>query len=258
MGWTVRGLLAVILAALGGAAALPVHAQEQALRELVASYAGQHRILRAYGDEWSVTVRYDWVRAGGECDAGVLVKEAELDGRRARFKLKRLGKINVGNIVRRCRNLPDEISFSISRIPRDETPQALRAAVDDLLMKPETYLARNGVGFEWVEKDDGSRVARMRPVARGVRTGGDCWLTVSPKRIRAARRLEDENAAVLVRATLGADGAFHNPQVTESLGRELDELALQVIPLWRCEPVVENGRKVEISLQIPVRFRREK
>ena len=78
---------------------------------------------------------------------------------------------------------------------------------------------------------------------------------VYPHAPRAARK-EAVKKGVKIEATLGIDAAFHDVKVLESPNAAFDRQALRALSMWRCEPSVEKGEIVPITLKIPIRFRR--
>jgi TonB family protein len=74
--------------------------------------------------------------------------------------------------------------------------------------------------------------------------------TYSPEAEKA--RLE---GTVVLWVIVGADGCAHNIRVQRSLGKGLDERAIEAVRRWRFEPARRNGVPVEVQVNIEVNFR---
>jgi TonB family protein len=60
---------------------------------------------------------------------------------------------------------------------------------------------------------------------------------------------------VRLAVTVATDGTVHDVKVVKSLGKGLDEKAVAAVREWRFEPLIENGKPIESTLQITVTFR---
>ena len=61
---------------------------------------------------------------------------------------------------------------------------------------------------------------------------------------------------VLLRVTVGATGRVSTVEIARSSGvRELDESAREAVQQWQFQPARRNGKAVEWTASLPVRFR---
>ena len=78
--------------------------------------------------------------------------------------------------------------------------------------------------------------------------------TPEPEFSEEARKIKHQGAVILL-ATIGADGHPHDLTVVRSLGMGLDEKALEAVSTWRFEPAQKNGHPVAVKMNIIVNFR---
>ena len=57
-----------------------------------------------------------------------------------------------------------------------------------------------------------------------------------------------------LRFYVGADGRVYNPSVSQRLGMGLDEMALEVLPLWRLQPARKQDQPVATPMSIEISF----
>src|SRR5215216_5510041 len=78
---------------------------------------------------------------------------------------------------------------------------------------------------------------------------------VAPEYTAEARK-EGIEGDVLMRAVIGLDGKTHNEQVIKSLGRGLDNKAVECVRQWRFRPASKaNGTTLAVRQNITVEFR---
>ncbi len=233
--------------------------EAQSVTAAVRSYTGELRILRSYGDRGSAGFDLHRTEMGSDCDVAVEVRSVSFFNGRARFILEHVGRLNVGGRVPLCGGLPRQTILTVTNIAPEESVGMIKEVLDRFLMTPEDYLAERGVGFEVSHESGGRSVVQQSFSAQAPRlhgSGGDCWLVVYPGRPRGARRLRDDDR-VVVKATLGGDATFHNPRILSSPGPKFSADALRAFSLWRCEPTVRDGQPGEITLEVPVSFRKD-
>ena len=251
----------ILLALLAGAVcciAAPGARAQTTVEDVVASFKGQRRVLRSYGDQGSPKLSLKRPRMGNDCDVAVAVLTVKVESGKAIFELDPLGRLNVGGRIPLCGDAPRAMELTVTDFDEVEDAERLAEFLESFLMTPERYLAERGIGFEVVENSDGEEVVQYGEgflEDRGERPGGDCWLVVYPHAPRASSR-KAQKQGVKIEATLGADAVFHDVKVLESPGSRFNRQALRAFSMWRCEPSVVKGKIVPITLKIPIRFRR--
>ena len=60
---------------------------------------------------------------------------------------------------------------------------------------------------------------------------------------------------VVLSIIVNADGTVRDPQVTQSLDKELDKKALECVSKWKFEPATKDGQPVAMHIVVEVNFR---
>lgn len=259
---TRTGALIALLAGAVCCFAAPDARGQTTVEEVVASFKGQRRVLRSYGDQERPRLSLKRPRMGNDCDVAVEVMDAKIVLGQAVFELDPLGRLNAGGRIPLCGDSPREIELGVTGLDEEgdrvKVAERLAELLESFLMTPEAYLAERGIGFEVVEDADGEEVVQYGEgflEERGGRAGGDCWLVVYPHAPRASSK-KAQKQGVKIEATLGFDAKFRDVKVLESPNAAFERQALRALSMWRCEPSVEEGELVPFKMKIPVRFRR--
>jgi TonB family protein len=60
---------------------------------------------------------------------------------------------------------------------------------------------------------------------------------------------------VVLSMIVSADGTVRDPQVTQSLDKDLDKKAVECVKKWRYEPATKDGKPVAMRVAVEVDFR---
>jgi TonB family protein len=61
--------------------------------------------------------------------------------------------------------------------------------------------------------------------------------------------------SVVLSIIVNADGTVRDPQVTQSLDKDLDKKALECVSKWKFEPATKDGQPVAMHIAVEVNFR---
>lgn len=76
----------------------------------------------------------------------------------------------------------------------------------------------------------------------------------NPEYSKEARKAGIEGTCVLD-IVVGPDGSAHNIRVSRSLGKGLDEEAIEAVKHWKFQPAMKDGQPVAVAAKIEVSFR---
>jgi TonB family protein len=230
----------------------------QAHSDFLGSLINQKMILLHIGSQQKVKVRQNAIqKVSGTCDMAVELKWAEWHHGTARFWFHNIsrpyfsGTVHRSNSVKApsCGGYHDQVELEISGFAHDESAQAVEAALRQVLLTPEQYLAANGIPFDLPAGPDDEAVTKCVPPVVMPRL----LLNVEPDYSDQARKAK-YNGTVQVGVIVGSDGRIHKAHITRSLGMGLDEKTLEILPLWRFQPATLNGKPVACAMGIEVSF----
>src|SRR5262249_35975846 len=233
---------------------LPLPAASQTPQDYLQSLAGQKLILRHFGDVKEARVKKSALaKVEGTCDVAIQVHDATWERKRVRLQWVEIGAPRVtGKPLRVCRNtiVYSEGIVEISGFQENETALSLAASLALVLQTPEQYLAAAGIQFDRAPEPD-SESAVPRPEQPF--TNPKPLLMVDPAFSEEARRRKQQGE-LAISLYVGADGRVHRPSVTHKLGYGLDEMALNVLPLWRFEPARKEDKSIAMPQSIEIGF----
>jgi hypothetical protein len=236
------------------AAALP-------LPDALRAYQGALRVLPGQGDQKALTLKAGDVLAGS-CDLAVLVKDVAFDNGNARFSLVSVGQPRVGARRPSCKQLVPVIALVLTGFPASTFPPEAVARVDGVLLKPEEYLRRKGVGFDHAESGPPSEAASQQPdasqderrLARAVVSWPTPRLQVEALYHDASGRGRHERLVAL-EVVVGTDGRAYRPQIKASIDPAHQRAVETAIRLWRFEPArsADGALGARIPLEVALR-----
>jgi Gram-negative bacterial TonB protein C-terminal len=232
----------------------PMTAASQTPQDYLQSLAGQKLILRHFGDVKEARVNKNALaKVKGTCDVAVQVHEAVWQRKRVRLQWSEIGSPRIaGKPGRVCRKtiVYSDGTVEISGFKEDETASSLAASLAMVLQTPEQYLAAAGIQFDRAPEPD-SETAVPRPEQPF--TNPKPLLSVDPAFSEEARRSKYQGA-LAISLYVGTDGRIHRPNVTRKLGYGLDEMALNVLPLWRFEPARKEDKSIAMPQSMEIGF----
>jgi len=230
-------------------------AKSQTPQDFLDSLVGQKLILRHFGDVKEVKLKKDNLAgAKGTCDVAVQVRSASWDRGKARLHWEQIGLPYVPGKPRGvCKNTVvfSEGSVEISEFAFDEPVASLAASLSLILQTPEQYLAVEGIHFDLPAEPD---LENVGPAPAQPFTPPKILLTVDPAFSEDARKAKYQGS-LTVSMYVGADGRIHRPNVRRKLGLGLDEMALNVLPMWRFEPARKLEKAVAVQQSLEIDFR---
>jgi hypothetical protein len=214
-------------------------AEDRDYDQILKPYLNQKLILRALGDEKDVSIKAGNLRHPmGSCDVAVEVLDVHVEKKKAVILLEQIGHIRTGG-KSYCTNVWPEMSFTITDMNKS-TPEKLAADLQDILLTPEAYLARNGY----------SKSPDQSP-AQGPMKMPKIILEITPTTTEEARQnfVRNKSAAnrVAVSVTIGADGKIHSSSIARDPGFGLGKQSLRVLPLWRFEPARMGNTPIDTA-----------
>jgi TonB family protein len=234
----------------------PVHAQAHS--DFLASLIDQKMLLLHVGDQEKVKIKkQDLPKLTGACDKAVQLKQAEWKKGKARLWFENVGLpfvaagVHLSNGLQRPRCPMDygHVELEITGFHQDDDPKAVEAAVREILLTPEEYMAAHGISFDLPPGTDDEAVVRCVSPVIPVRA----LLTVDPEFSEQARKAKFQGT-VVIGLVVGTDGRVHKPHITRRLGMGLDEQALYVLPMWRFQPGTQAGKPVACETNVEVSF----
>ena len=157
---TRTGTLVALLAGAVCCVAAPGARAQTTVEDVVASFKGQRRVLRSYGDRERPRLSLKRPRMGNDCDVAVDVIGAKIESGRAVFELDPLGRLNAGGRIPLCGAAPRAIELAVTGFDKKGDAEKMAELLESFLMTPEAYLAERGIGFEVVENSDGEEVVQ--------------------------------------------------------------------------------------------------
>jgi hypothetical protein len=141
------------------------------------------------------------------------------------------------------------VELELTGFQQNEAPAAVEAAVREILLTPEEYMAAHGVSFDLPPgRDDETAIKCVSPVVP-VKP----LFTVDPEFSDQARKAKYQGT-VKIGMVVGSDGRVHKPRVTAPLGMGLDETSLAVLSMWRFQPGTQAGKPVACETMVETSF----
>ena len=260
-GRTMFVVLAVLAAACRSAGPQAAPSAPSPPPDLLRSYEGAGRLLRARGDVRLLTLKAG-ERLVGECDVAVRVRSVAFDKGTARFALDTLGMPKVGERVSKCRRIEPAIQLVLTGLPAGAPTPATSARIDELLQTPEDYLRANGTTFDLAPGEPPGEVASQLPdadtgerrLARAVVSWPRLLLSVEPTYRDPAKRVSYQGL-IEVEAVVGTDGRLYRPRVRTPLGDTHESAVLKALPFWRFLPAGRADSAVAARIPLKLVFR---
>lgn len=222
----------------------------------IQSLIGQNRILAGHGQEPEVVYRAaELSKPGSSCDDPVQVRNVSYSRNQLRFDLEDIGTLqSVGNTAVRqlapCRGTAGTTKLSIRDVSPRDLAVTLKSVSENVLMTPETYLARRGLSFDFPPVASNevpiSGAGAAAPVAKPL-------LVFEPAYTDAARKARVKGD-ILLQFVVGSDGRIQSPVIVKGLSNGLNEQSLRILSLFRFEPVQQNGRPIAVSSRVQFSF----
>jgi hypothetical protein len=241
-----RALIALLLALCS------VPSLTQTPDDYLHSLVGQKLLLRHFGNVTEVKLKAEQLgKISATCDVAVLVRAAEWKKNKATFRWEEIGTPQVaGKPYPQCpgQNMGYG-AVEIGGFKPGESGDSLAHSLSALLQTPEQYLAAAGLQFDLPPQPvSGELKEPEQPFIRP-----RALLSVNPTFSEAARKAKYQDVLKL-RLDVGADGRVYNPSVSQRLGMGLDEMALEVLPLWRLQPARKQDQPVATPMSIEISF----
>lgn len=241
-----RALIALLLALCS------VPSPAQTPQEYLHSLIGQRLLLRHFGDRTAVKLKLgDLDHIAATCDVAVLVRAAEWKKNKIELRWEELGTPMIaGKPYPKC---PGQMmgygAVELGGFAPDESAESLARSLAYLLQTPEQYLAAAGLQFDLPPLPvQGELKEPEQPFTRP-----RALLSVNPTFSDAARKAKYQGN-LKITLYVGADGRVYNPVVSQRLGMGLDEMALEVLPLWRLQPARKQDQPIATPMSIEVSF----
>jgi TonB family protein len=240
---------------------------------LVDSYVGQTRILFQRGDQKVVSLqRKELAAEAGGCDVGVEVREAALDKGVLRFRLERLGAVNIQQAPKAakgrkaakppCGAPQPEVSLTIAGFDGPLDAAALEADVVRILATPEAFLTARGYAFPSGSDDPSAPIASNEAAASLPEQNLWRQVTVQPK---PALRIDPDyrdpggkvrhQGEVEFSGIVGTDGRLRDVRLKTPLVAPHDDHVLRALKLWRYEPGARKEGPVPVRINGRLVFR---
>ena len=241
-----RALIAVLLALCS------VPSPTQTPDDYLHSLVGQKLLLRHFGNVTEVKLKAAQLgKISATCDVAVLVRAAEWKKNKIELRWEELGTPMIaGKPYPQC---PGQMMgygrVELGGFAPDESAESLARSLAFLLQTPEQYLAAAGLQFDLLPQPVAGKLKEpeqpfIRPRA---------LLTVNPTFSDAARKAKYQGG-LKITLDVGADGRVYNPVVSQRLGMGLDEMALEVLPLWRLQPARKQDQPIATPMSIEISF----
>jgi TonB family protein len=225
-------------------------ANSQTPDDFVHSLVQQKLFLRHVGEQENTKVKKDKLRGlKGTCDLAVQIEKATWDRGTVRLEFDIIGTPYVpGKGSNQCRTTKAS-QLEITGFAQEERPDSLAASIGEILQTSEQYLAAQGTPFNLPPVSDDEVASKPGPTVTPVKT----LLGVTPEFSEEARRAKFQGVAVLG-LVVGTDGRAHKSRVLRKLGMGLDEMALNVLSLWRFTPAHQQDKPVACETTLEVSF----
>jgi TonB family protein len=241
-----RALIALLLALCS------VPSLRQTPQDYLHSLIGQRLLLRHFGNRTEVKLKLgDLDHISATCDVAILVRAAEWKKNKIELRWEELGTPMIaGKPYPQC---PAQMMgygmVELGGFRPDESAESLARSLTVLLQTPERYLAAAGLQFDHPPQPvQGELKEPEQPFTRP-----RALLSVNPTFSEAARKAKYQGVVKLL-LYVGADGRVYNPSVSRSLGMGLDEMALEVLPLWRLQPARKQDQPIATPMSIEISF----
>ena len=233
---------------------VPLGASAQAQQDFLKTYVGQSFLLRQHGG-WDETLKIkkeNVARYKGSCDQAMQVTGAKLAKGTLEFTVVVIGSVGTidGKPVCTESPAPQTKKVSISGFSVQEAESDLEAAVGQVLLTPEQYLASYGLSVS--PPVDTPEV----PLSKAIPAGGTkprLLLGVDPD-YPAGARLAGVGGKVAIGLIIGRDGQIHEPTISTGAGTPFEAYMLSVLSLWRYEPVRLDGQTIAIRTTVTITF----
>jgi TonB family protein len=225
-------------------------AKSQTPDDFVHSLVQQKLFLLHVGEQAQTKVKKDKLRGlAGKCDLAVQIEKATWDQGTVRVEFAIIGTLNLaGKMSSQCRTHA-ATQLEITGFARDERPDSLAASISEVLQTPEQYLAAQGTPFNLPPGSDDEVPTQSGPTVTPIKT----LLSVSPEFSEEARRAKYQGDLVL-RLVVGTDGRVHKSRVLRCPGMGFEQMALNVLSLWRFTPARQQDKPVAFETNVDVSF----
>jgi TonB family protein len=224
----------------------------QTPQDYLHSLVGQKLLLRHFGNRTNVSLKLGELgHVVATCDVAVLVRAAEWKKNKVLFRWEELGTPMISS--KPYPKCPGQMMgygvVEIRGFKAGESAESLARSLSVILQTPEQYLASAGVQFDLSPQPVESDLKEPeQPFTRA-----KALLTVNPTFSEEARRAKYQGT-VKIALFVGADGRVYKPSVSRRLGMGLDEMALEVLPLWRLEPARKQDQPIATPMSIEISF----
>jgi TonB family protein len=221
-----------------------------ALEQQLTSHVGQKLILLAHGNDAEVKLPMVFKPEIGPCDAAVEIRGVSHQNDELQFDLERIGSPVLEGVTNSCLAWHPGIKLTIVGMRLSALPEDLGPVWQNVLLTPDAYLALRGhpASPEGADKT-GANSQNPPPGLADPRV----LLQVLPTYTQEAKSSR-ASGTVVIEAIVGIDGLVHSPKILTSLGKDLDEQALRVLPLWRFEPGRLENKPVATPTKLAVSF----
>src|ERR1051326_3998481 len=224
----------------------------QTPQDYLHSLVDQKLLLRHFGDVLNAKLKVGHLQnIASTCDVAVLVRNAEWKKNKVKLGWEEIGTPWIaGKPHPRCPGvMMGHGIVQIEGFRPDESAESLAQSLSALLQTPEQYLAAAGVQFDLPQQPvEGELKEPEQPFTRA-----KALLTVDPTFSEPARRAKYQGT-VKIALYVGADGRVYQPSVSRPLGMGLDEMALDVLPLWRLQPAYKQDQPIATPMSIEISF----
>lgn len=246
-----------MVAALVALASL-AQAQGKPQSEFLGSLLNQKMILMHLGEQKEYRLSKSSLnKLTSHCDVAVKLTKAEWAHGTARLWFEDFGtpffpsamQIAPNSYSPSCKMRNGLITLNISGFSAAEDEDAVSAALGQILMTPEEYMALHGVAFNFAPAPDDQAGIECKPPMKMPRL----LFNVEPDMSEEARRAKYQGTTVIA-VVVGTDGRVRNAQVVRKLGMGLDEMATEALSTWRFEPGRNGDKPVACKLNVEISF----
>lgn len=235
---------------------LPLFAQTS--DEVLKSYVGQKLILRRFGKKRKVNIdAKNLSKRGGGCDVAVEVREAEFIEGKPRLRLEHIGDPMIpSKKVRSCGTQPVQTVLTVSGVREQDPANALLEMLAQIIQTPEAYLIANGVNLRSHAAQIGAPVVELPNSSNtppGVTAARPVLIVYASYSDEA--RQKRARGTVKLAIDVGTNGVIRTARILEGVDPSLDRQALRVLPLWRFQPGLKDGKAVIVRTEIETIFR---
>lgn len=230
---------------------VPTTAFPRTAQDELQSFVGQPFILARVAGQGKIKLRRSRLNnASGSCDLAAQVEAVNWKSGTAQFRLKYIGTpVLINGRSHGCQAGAEGV-LELSGFAADEPPDALLADIHKVLQTPEEFLAERGIPLNLPPAPEDEHAIKMsatlKPPVPLLRVDGEYTPAARSNRV---------SGSIVLSVVVGSDGRVHRPKVTHPLRFGLDENALKVMPLWRLQPALQDGKPVAVMSGIQMSFR---